>query len=84
MSFSGDTAEQSERNEIKQQLADIEQKLDETEALLRTKQTYQMHLETDKMRLMKELQASKIEISSCENRIRKCCIICDSIRIITL
>ncbi|OAD58463.1 Structural maintenance of chromosomes protein 6 [Eufriesea mexicana] len=67
---SGD-AKQSQRNQIKQQLADLEQKLDETEALLRTKQTYQMHLETDKMRLLKEIQASKIEINSCEKRIEK-------------
>ncbi|XP_017792658.1 PREDICTED: structural maintenance of chromosomes protein 6 [Habropoda laboriosa] len=66
-----DNAEQSERNQIKQQLADLEQKLDETEALLRTKQTYQMHLETDKMRLLKEIQVSKIEINSCEVRIQK-------------
>lgn len=70
--FSGDNTEQNERNQIKQQLIDLEQKLDETEALLRTKQTYQMHLETDKMRLLKEIQASKIEINSCEKRIGKC------------
>ncbi|CAK9818472.1 Structural maintenance of chromosomes protein 6 [Anthophora plagiata] len=68
---SGENAEQSERNQIKQQLTDYEQKLDETEALLRTKQTYQMHLETEKMRLLKEIQASKIEINSCENHIQK-------------
>lgn len=69
--FSGDNTEQNERNQIKQQLIDLEQKLDETEALLRTKQTYQMHLETDKMRLLKEIQTSKIEINSCEKRIGK-------------
>ncbi|XP_068965461.1 structural maintenance of chromosomes protein 6 isoform X1 [Bombus flavifrons] len=68
---SADNAEQSERNQIKQQLADLEQKLDETEALLRTKQTYQMHLETDKMRLLKEIQTSRIEINNCEKRIEK-------------
>ncbi|XP_043593729.1 structural maintenance of chromosomes protein 6 [Bombus pyrosoma] len=68
---SADNAEQSERNQIKQQLSDLEQKLDETEALLRTKQTYQMHLETDKMRLLKEIQTSRIEINSCEKRIEK-------------
>lgn len=50
-------------------MANLEQKLDETEALLRTNQTHQMHLETDKMRLLKEIQASKIEINSCEKRI---------------
>ncbi|KAK1135509.1 hypothetical protein K0M31_000098 [Melipona bicolor] len=68
---SGDNAEQSERNEMKQQLAELEQKLDETEALLRTNQTCQMHLETDKMRLSKEIQASKIEINNCDKRIEK-------------
>lgn len=68
---SADNAEQSERNQMKQQLADLEQKLDETEALLRTKQTYQMHLETDKMRLLKEIQTSRIEINNCEKRIEK-------------
>ncbi|XP_012348416.1 structural maintenance of chromosomes protein 6 isoform X1 [Apis florea] len=68
---SGDNTEQNERNQIKQQLIDLEQKIDETEALLRTKQTYQMHLETDKMRLLKEIQASKIEINSCEKRIER-------------
>lgn len=61
---------------MKQQLADLEQKLDETEALLRTKQTYQMHLETDKMRLLKEIQTSRIEINNCGKRIGKCYIIC--------
>lgn len=49
----------------------MEQKLDETDALLRTKQTYQMHLETDKMRLLKEIQTSRIEINNCEKRIGK-------------
>lgn len=68
---SADNAEQNERNQIKQQLADLEQKLNETEALLRTKQTYQMHLETDKMRLSKEIQTSRVEINSCEKRIEK-------------
>ena len=68
---SGDNAEQSERNAMKQQLTDLEQKLDEVEALLRTKQTHQTHLETDKMRLLKEIQAFKIEASNCENRILK-------------
>ena len=82
--FSGDNAEQSERNEIKQQLAELEQKLDETEALLRTNQTCQMHLETDKMRLLKEIQASKIEINNCEKRIGKSRIICKLIVFIML
>ena len=30
-----------------------------------------MHLETDKMRLLKEIQTSKIEINSCEKGIGK-------------
>ncbi|KZC07283.1 PREDICTED: structural maintenance of chromosomes protein 6 [Dufourea novaeangliae] len=68
---SGDNAEQSERNEMKQQLTNSEQKLDEVEALLKTKQTHQTHLETDKMRLRKEIESYKIEISSSENRIQK-------------
>ncbi|XP_076300336.1 structural maintenance of chromosomes 6 [Lasioglossum baleicum] len=67
----GDNAEQSERNAMKQQLADLEQKLDEIEALLRTKQTHQTHLETDKMRLMKEMHTTKIEITGCDNRIQQ-------------
>lgn len=54
----------------------MEQKLDETEALLRTKQTYQMHLETDKVRLLKEIQTSRIEINNCQKRIGKYYIIC--------
>ena len=82
--FSGDNAEKSERNEMKQQLAELEQKLDETEALLRTNQTCQMHLETDKMRLSKEIQASKIEINNCEKRIGKSRIICKLIAFIML
>ncbi|XP_076163825.1 structural maintenance of chromosomes 6 isoform X2 [Ptiloglossa arizonensis] len=68
---SGDNAEQSERNEIKQQLTVVEQKLNEIEALLQTKKTHQTHLEADKMRLLKEIEVSKIEINNCENRIRK-------------
>ncbi|XP_076243651.1 structural maintenance of chromosomes 6 [Calliopsis andreniformis] len=67
---SADNAEQSERNKMKQQLTDLEQKLDEVEAMLRTHQTHQAHLETDKMRLSKEIQSSKIEMSSCDNRIQ--------------
>ncbi|XP_076756684.1 structural maintenance of chromosomes 6 isoform X1 [Xylocopa sonorina] len=66
---SGDNAEQSERNQIMQQITDLEQKLEETEALLRTKKTYHMQLEHDKVRLLNEIQSSKIKISSCENRI---------------
>nr|XP_033327293.1 structural maintenance of chromosomes protein 6 [Megalopta genalis]XP_033327294.1 structural maintenance of chromosomes protein 6 [Megalopta genalis] len=68
---SGDNAEQIERNEMKQQLAALEQKLSEVQALLQTKQTHQTHLETDKMRLQKEMHASKIEMGSCENRIQQ-------------
>ncbi|XP_078043070.1 structural maintenance of chromosomes 6 isoform X2 [Augochlora pura] len=67
---SGNNAEQIERNEMKQQLAALEQKLSEVEALLQTKQTDQMHLETDRMRLQKEMHTSKIKIGSYENRIQ--------------
>ncbi|XP_012142309.2 structural maintenance of chromosomes 6 isoform X1 [Megachile rotundata] len=67
----GDNAEQNERKQMKQQLADLEEKLDEIEALLRTKGNFQMHLENEKMRLLKEIQVSKHEINNCENRMQK-------------
>lgn len=35
-----------------------------------------MHLETDKMRLLKEIQASRIEINNCEKRVGKSRVIC--------
>ncbi|KAG7209626.1 hypothetical protein KM043_011277 [Ampulex compressa] len=65
----GNNKEQLERNQLKQQLLDAEQKLDEAEAMLRTKQTDQMHLEADKMRLLKDMQSSKIEVNSSDARI---------------
>nr|XP_034181336.1 structural maintenance of chromosomes protein 6 [Osmia lignaria]XP_034181337.1 structural maintenance of chromosomes protein 6 [Osmia lignaria] len=68
---SGDNAEQNKRNEMKQQLANFQEKLNEVEALLRTKKTYKMQLESDEMRLLKEIQSSKLEINSCENRMQK-------------
>lgn len=35
-----------------------------------------MHLETDKVRLLKEIQTSRIEINNCQKRIGKYYIIC--------
>lgn len=69
--YSSDNAEQSKRNELKQQLANFQEKLNELEALLRTKKAFKMQLENDEMRLLKEIQSSKLEINSCENRMRK-------------
>ncbi|XP_053975498.1 structural maintenance of chromosomes protein 6 [Hylaeus volcanicus] len=68
---SGDNVEQVERNKIKQQLTTFEHKLNEIEALLRTKRTHQTHLETDKMRLVNEIRTSKMKINECENHMQK-------------
>ncbi|KAK2582068.1 hypothetical protein KPH14_002772 [Odynerus spinipes] len=62
---------QDERNKMKQDLMVLQHKLDEVEAMLRTKQTDLMHLETNKMRRLQEAQSKKIEIDSSEARIRK-------------
>ncbi|XP_043262042.1 structural maintenance of chromosomes protein 6 [Colletes gigas] len=68
---SDDNVEQNERNKMKDQLTHFEQKLNEIEALLRTKQTHKTHLETDKVRLLEKIKASKVEISNYEIRMQK-------------
>ncbi|XP_046814733.1 structural maintenance of chromosomes protein 6 isoform X1 [Vespa crabro] len=62
---------QDERNKIKQCLGELQHKLDEVEAMLRTKKTDSMHLETNRVRRSQEIQSKKIEIDSNEVRIRK-------------
>lgn len=67
--YSGDD-KQDERNKMKQCLGELQHKLDEVEAMLRTKKTDSMHLETNKVRRSQEIQSKKIEIDSNEVRIR--------------
>lgn len=55
---------------MKQCLGELQHKLDEVEAMLRTKKTDSMHLETNKVRRSQEIQSKKIEIDSNEVRIR--------------
>lgn len=54
--------EHNERKEMKERLSKLEEKLDELEASLRTKQTEVMHLEADKMRLSQEIKSAKYEV----------------------
>lgn len=56
---------------MKERLAKLEEKLDELDASLRTKQTELMHLEADKMRLIQELNSAKNETENCNRHISK-------------
>ncbi|XP_043494433.1 structural maintenance of chromosomes protein 6 [Polistes fuscatus] len=62
---------QDERNKIKQSLEEFRNRFDEIEAILRTKETDLMHLETNKMKRSQEIQSKRIEIDNNEVRIRK-------------
>nr|XP_050857730.1 structural maintenance of chromosomes protein 6 isoform X2 [Vespula vulgaris] len=62
---------QDERNKMKQCREELQHKLDEVEAMLRTKKVDSMHLETNRVRRSQEIQSKKIEIDSNEVRIRK-------------
>lgn len=56
---------------MKERLSKLEEKLDELDALLRTKQTELMHLEADKMRLMQDVQFAKNETENFNRHISK-------------
>lgn len=56
-----------------ERISKLEEKLDELEASLRTKQTELMHLEADKMRLMQEIQFSRNETDNFNRHISKSC-----------
>lgn len=55
-----------------ERLSKLEEKLDELEASLRTKQTELMHLEADKVRLLQEVQSAKNEVENFNRHIGKC------------
>ncbi|XP_071562380.1 structural maintenance of chromosomes protein 6-like [Temnothorax nylanderi] len=63
--------EHNKRKDMKEQLSKLEEKLDEFDASLRTKQTELMHLEADKMRLMQEVQSAKNEADNFDRQINK-------------
>ncbi|XP_071651384.1 structural maintenance of chromosomes protein 6 [Temnothorax longispinosus] len=63
--------EHNKRKEMKEQLSKLEEKLDEFDASLRTKQTELMHLEADKMRLLQEVQSAKNEAENFNRQINK-------------
>lgn len=54
-----------------ERLSKLEERLDEFEASLRTKQTELMHLEADKVRLMQEVQFAKNETDNFNRQIGK-------------
>lgn len=54
-----------------EKLSKLEEKSDEIEASLRTKQTELMHLETNNTRLTQEKLSAKIEMDNCIASIRK-------------
>ncbi|XP_025269792.1 structural maintenance of chromosomes protein 6 isoform X2 [Camponotus floridanus] len=63
--------EHNKRREMTERLSKFQEKLDELEASLRTKQTELMHLEADKVRLLQEVQSSKIEVENFDRHINK-------------
>ncbi|XP_077272905.1 structural maintenance of chromosomes 6 [Temnothorax americanus] len=63
--------EHNKRNDMKEQLSKLEERLDELDASLRTKQTELMHLEADKMRLLQEVQFAKNEAENFNRQINK-------------
>ena len=63
--------EHNKKKEMKERLAKLEEKLDEYDASLRTKQTELMHLEADKVRLMQEVNYAKNETENCNRHISK-------------
>lgn len=56
---------------MKENLSKLEEKLDELDASLRTKQTELMHLEADKMRLQQDVTFAKNEMDNFDRHIRK-------------
>lgn len=63
--------EHNKRKEMMERLSKLEEKQDELEASLRTKQTELMHLEADKMRLSQEVKSAKNEIENFNRHIDK-------------
>lgn len=64
-------AQYNQRKEMLEKLSKLEERLDEVEASMRTKQTELMHLETDNTRLSQEKQSAKIELDNCVACIRR-------------
>ncbi|KAI4490402.1 hypothetical protein M0802_010673 [Mischocyttarus mexicanus] len=62
---------QDERNKMKQTLEELKNKVDEVEAMLRTKETDLRHLEANKMRRSQEIKSKRIEIDNFEVRIHR-------------
>jgi len=56
---------------MKDRLSKLEERLDELDASLRTKQTELMHLEADKVRLIQEVQFAKNETDNFNRHISK-------------
>jgi len=56
---------------MKDRLSKLEERLDELDASLRTKQTELMHLEADKVRLIQEVQSAKNETDNFNRHISK-------------
>ncbi|XP_066600099.1 structural maintenance of chromosomes protein 6 [Prorops nasuta] len=67
----GDAATTNKKEEIQNHISECENKLDEVEAMLRTKQTDEMHFESNKVRLSQELKSKKIEMERYEGQIKK-------------
>ncbi|XP_017879054.1 structural maintenance of chromosomes protein 6 [Ceratina calcarata] len=63
--------DESGRNEMKQELTVLTEKLTETEALLTTKETHKMHLESERIRLVEKMRALRTEIDNYNHRIEK-------------
>ncbi|XP_011862086.1 PREDICTED: structural maintenance of chromosomes protein 6 [Vollenhovia emeryi] len=63
--------EHNKRKEMIEQLSKLEERLDEHDASLRTRQTELMHLEADKMRHTQDVQFTKIEMENCGRHISK-------------
>ncbi|XP_014472533.1 PREDICTED: structural maintenance of chromosomes protein 6 isoform X2 [Dinoponera quadriceps] len=61
----------NQRKVMEETLSKLDEKLDELEASMRTKQTELMHLEADNMRLLQEKQSVKIELDNHAACIRK-------------
>ncbi|XP_012539107.1 structural maintenance of chromosomes protein 6 isoform X2 [Monomorium pharaonis] len=68
---SSNDEEHNNTKEMKERLAKLEERLDEIDASLRTKQTELMHLEADRMRLMQEVNFAKNEMENCNRHISK-------------
>ncbi|XP_012283644.1 structural maintenance of chromosomes protein 6 [Orussus abietinus] len=63
--------QQDKRQQIKQTVSKYMQQLDEVEAMLRTKQTDQMHLEADKVRLQQDERSTFNDREQCHARAQK-------------